>query len=75
MNISAFINILLDQMAQKRAYDKEDNELKSSPPAKGTSSKNKPLIERVVELLISFSKEVPDKTSGSMIPRITEVEL
>ncbi|MDO6687238.1 MULTISPECIES: hypothetical protein [unclassified Agarivorans] len=75
VNISAFINILLDQMAQKRAYDKEDNELKSSPPAKGTSSKNKPLIERVVELLISFSKEVPDKTSGSMIPRITEVEL
>lgn len=75
VNISAFINILLDQMAQKRAYDKEDNELKSSPHEKHATAENKLLIDRVVELLISFSEEVPDKTSGSTIPRISEVEL
>jgi hypothetical protein len=75
VNISAFINILLDQMAQKRAYDKEDSELKSSRHEKHATAENKLLIDRVVELLISFSEEVPDKTSGSTIPRITEVEL
>jgi hypothetical protein len=62
-------------MVQKRAYDKEDDELKTSPPVKETSTGNKSLIDRAVELLFSFSKEVSDKTSGSAIQRITEVEL
>lgn len=75
VSISAFINILLDQMVEKRAYDKEADELKKSPSVKDFISENKSLVDRVVELLVSFSKEVPDKTSGSTIPKITEIEL
>ena len=75
VNISAFINILLDQMVEKRAYDKEAEDLKKSPSARNLVSTSKPIKDRVVELLLSYSKEVPEKTSGSTIPRITEVEL
>lgn len=75
VNISAFINILLDQMVEKRAYDLEADDLKESPISKSLVSENKPLIERLVDLLLSFSAEVPDKTIGVVLPKITEVAL
>ncbi len=75
VNISAFINILLDQMVEKRAYDKESNYLKKSPTAKDLKPESKVLIDIVIELLTSFSKEVPDKVSGGTLPRVTEMEL
>ncbi len=75
VNISAFINILLDQMVEKRAYDNEAEDLKKSTSAKDLVSVNKPIKDRIIELLIAYSKEVPAKTSGSTLPRITEVEL
>ncbi len=75
VSISAFINILLDQMIEKRAYDKEKNDLKKSTKARQTKATNKPILERVTELLLSFSKEVPKKVIGAALPRLSEVEL
>lgn len=75
VNISAFINILLDQMVEKQAYDKESEDLKKSPVEKDLNSARKTLNDRIVDLLLSFSKEVPDKAVGSAIPRITEAAL
>ncbi|WP_022664258.1 hypothetical protein [Desulfospira joergensenii] len=75
VNISAFINILFDQMVEKRAYDKKTTDLKKSKPAKDLTKTNTQLKDRIVELLISYSKSFPDKTSGTVLPRITEVEL
>jgi len=75
VNISAFINILLDQMIQKRAYDNELLELKESPVIENDELKNKPLIERVKDLLISYSKEINKKTSGSVLPTLNESEI
>ncbi|WP_318404746.1 GxxExxY protein [Photobacterium leiognathi] len=71
VNISAFINILLDQMVEKQAYDKESEYLKRSPVEKDLISARKALHDRIVDILLSFSKEVPDKAVGSVIPRIT----
>lgn len=75
VNISAFINILLDQMVEKRAYDLEADALKKSPVSRPLDFENKLLSERLVDLLLTFSREVPDIASGTAIPRITEVEL
>ena len=75
VNISAFINILIDQMVEKRAYDKEASDLKGNPAPKIPKLENKGLIERALELLKSYSVEVPKKVKGTAIPRITEVEI
>ncbi|MCD4681294.1 MAG: GxxExxY protein [Bacteroidales bacterium] len=75
VNISAFVNILFDQMIEKRAYEKEKEDLKSKPknPKPGAASKS--LFERIIELLKDFSLEIPNKTVGTTLPRITELEL
>ncbi len=75
VNISAFISILLDQMVEKRAYDKEVNDLKGKPKSKINKSKTKSFLERVADLLMAYSVEVPEKSKGTTIPRITEVEI
>jgi hypothetical protein len=75
VSISAFINILFDQMLEKRAYDKESEELKNNPASKSAVNINLSIDERVVDLLLKYSKEVPGKMIGSVLPRITEVEL
>lgn len=74
VSISAFINILFDQMLEKRAYDKEIQELNNTS-AKPVINIAGSIEERVVDLLLSYSKEVPNKMTGSSLPRITEVEL
>ena len=75
VNISAFISILLDQMVEKRAYDNETNDLKGKPKSKINKSKTKSFLERVADLLMAYSVEVPEKSKGTTIPRITEVEI
>ena len=75
VNISAFINILLDQMVEKKAYDKEVSDLKVKPAPKILKSKEKGLLERASELLESFSIEVPGKIKGAASPRVLEVEV
>ena len=75
VNISAFINILFDQMLEKRAYDKESEEIKNNPMSSSVVNATSSLNERVVELLLKYSKEVPNKMIGTAIPRITEAEL
>lgn len=75
VNISAFINILFDQMIEKRAYDKETNDLKEKPVSKTPWVENGGLLESVLELLKSYSAEVPDKVKGTAMPRITEMEI
>ncbi|MAU01797.1 MAG: hypothetical protein CL608_32070 [Anaerolineaceae bacterium] len=76
VNISAFINILLDQMIEKRAYDREAKALKKSQDVKPfPTGKYESILDRVIKLLFLFSKEVPAKVSGASLPRITEAEL
>lgn len=76
VNISAFINILLDQMVEKQAYDKEAENLKKSSVERNLGSIRKTLNDRIIALLLSFSKEIPsDKVLGATEPRITEAAL
>lgn len=76
VNISAFINILFDQMVEKRAYDREAKELKKSQDINSFAAEEyESLLDKVVKLLFLYSKEVPAKVSGATLPRITEVEL
>lgn len=75
VSISAFINILLDQMVEKQAYNKEFEGLNKSPITRNSASASKTLIDRVIDLLLTFSKEVPEKAIGITIPRITEAAL
>lgn len=75
VNISAFINILLDQMLEKMAYDKEDRNLKAGTTPKVSKSKDRGLLDLTTELLETFSLEAPQKVHGTALPRITEIEL
>ena len=75
VNISAFINILLDQMLEKRAYDKEDRNLKAGTTPMVSKSKDRGLLDLTTELLETFSLEAPQKVHGTALPRITEIEL
>ncbi len=75
VSISAFINILLDQMIEKRAYDKEASEIESGRLPGISLPPNVGLLEQVIHLLKAFSNVIPHKVSGSTIPRITEREI
>jgi len=76
VNISAFINILFDQMVEKRAYDREAKELKRSQDVNSFAAEEyESILDKVVNLLFLYSREVPAKVSGAAIPRITEAEL
>lgn len=75
VNVCAFCNILLDQMIEKNAYNKEKDELSKSGTVTTTQIKDKSLIERVSQLLIKFSTETPSIMKGSVMPRYFEGEL
>jgi len=75
VNISAFINILLEQMVEKQAYNKESEDLENSPIEKDLNFASKALSDRIVDLLVFFSKEVHSKATGTTIPSITEAAL
>ncbi len=62
-------------MIEKQAYNKESEDLKKSPIEKDLNLVSKTLNDRIIALLLSFSKEVPDKVIGTTIPRITEAAL
>lgn len=75
VNISAFINILLDQMIEKRAYDREASEIESGQLDGVSITEGLSLLDDSIELLKWFSKVVPEKMSGTTVPRITEREI
>ncbi len=75
VNISAFVNILFDQMLEKTAYDKEREDLKSKSYKVSNNFSNQNLLEKTIELLKLFSDEISQKYSGATIPWITEVQL
>ena len=75
VNISAFVNILFDQMIEKKAFDNEMSQLKSRDVKPIQLSENQSLAERATELLKTFSLEVPEKARGAAIPYISESEI
>lgn len=75
VNISAFINILFDQMIERRAYDTEVNDLKNRKQTETPWIKSGSLLDSVLELLKLYSLEVPGKVKGTAMPRITEIEI
>ena len=75
VSITAFISILLDQMIEKRAYDKETTEIETGNLKKISIKKGASLVDGTIELLKSFSKTIPKKISGATVPRITEREI
>lgn len=75
VNISAFANILFDQMIEKRAYDEETNELKKRQKTDTPWIKSGSLLDIVLQILNSYSDEVPKKVKGNAFPRITEMEI
>ena len=75
VSISAFINILFDQMIGKRAYDKEITEITSRYVEKMPVSQKSTLLDSTIDLLKGFSEVIPGKVSGTTIARITESEI
>jgi len=74
VNISAFINILLDQMIEKKAYD-DELKLLSKKRIKRVSKKEIALVSRVLELLKLYSSTATAPTHGAVIPRMREAEV
>jgi hypothetical protein len=72
VSISAFVNILLDQMIEKKSYDKETTNIKSLTLPLIEVQSIKSLVNRSIELLISFSGEISNIVAGSVLPRIME---
>ena len=75
VSISAFINILFDQMIEKRAYDKETTEIASGNVKRVPVYQNSNLLDSAIELLKGFSEVIPGKVSGTALGRITESEI
>jgi hypothetical protein len=75
VNISAFINILLDQMLEKKAYDRTASDLKGRPTPEIPILKDKELLETAAELLKIYSVAVPGIVERAAAPGIREVEL
>ncbi len=75
VNISAFINILFDQMIEKRAYDREAAEIKTGHIEKVPINKKENLLDNSIELLTWFSKVIPEKVTGTAFPQLTEKEV
>jgi hypothetical protein len=71
VNISSFINILLDNIIEKKAYIKEmENSNETVEQHKSQS-----LVNDVLNNLLNYSKYVFNSAHGSTIPFITEAEL
>lgn len=75
VNISAFINILLDQMIEKRAYVAESKLLEDKSINLKSMTENTGLLERTIEMLKLFSLNIPEKYEKDTIHQIREVEI
>lgn len=76
VSVTAFFNILLDQMIEKISFDEEKEKLnRELVPTKTNDTKYVSLdfMNQCIELLNSFSKELKDNSSGNT--QITEHEL
>ena len=75
VNISAFVNILFDEMLEKRAFNKEVSEIEAGKTIDFEFKKEYSLLEKSIFLLENFSLQVPEKTRGVAVPKISEAEL
>lgn len=75
VSISAFVNILLDQMIEKKSYDEETTNIKSGTFHVIDVQNTESLVIRVTELMVLFSKEIPNILIGSASPRLMESAL
>lgn len=75
VNISAFFNILLDQMLEKVAYEQEKEKVKQAPLHTPKNYSKLEFTNQVSELLSKFSKELPEKAKGATQPRLFEREV
>jgi len=75
VNISAFFNILLDQMLEKVAYEQEKIKAGQIPIHTPKSYSKLEFTNQVTELLRNFSKELPYRASGTTQPRLFEREV
>lgn len=75
VNISAFFNILLDQMVEKVAYDYETQTATKAKRGLPQGYSSFEFSRQVCELLLAFAKEVPAKSQWAAMPRLFEREV
>jgi hypothetical protein len=75
VSISAFVNILFDQMIEKKSYEKEITSLKDGTSLITDPPSDYSLIDKLIYLLLSFRNEIPKISSGAVLPKIRESEL
>lgn len=75
VNISAFINILLDQIIEKRAYLLESKLLANRVITTNTNTEITNLLDKAIEILNSFSLEITEKVNDNVMPIIKEIEI
>src|SRR5262249_12823128 len=75
VSICAFFNILLDQMLEKIAFDREKAEAEKASNLLPADYASMPFERQVLYLLTEVSKEIPKWASGSTIPTIREYEI
>lgn len=75
VNISAFINILLDQMTEKRAFDREIIEIATGKVKKAPINEEATILENAIDLLVNYSKIIPENVIGTSVQRLSESEV
>jgi len=69
VNVCAFFNILLDQMIERKAYNKEKIKLSESGVISQKQVKYKSLIEQISSLLVDFPNHVLTKNESDSTPQ------
>lgn len=75
VNVYAFLNILLDQMIEKKAYDRKKIELSESGIVGLQQNQDKSFREQISQLLLTFSNDIPKMMAGSVIPMYFKKDL
>lgn len=68
VNVCAFFNILLDQMIERKAYDKEKTKLSTSEIVKQKQTQYESLIEQISSLLVDFPNYALTKSKSVSTP-------
>ena len=75
VSISAFISILLDQMIEKKAFEKEIHILDSQAEIQPAIIQGSNFVDKLLGSLEGYSSTIPALIKGSTIPYITESEI
>lgn len=75
VSISAFMNILIDQMIEKKAYDHEEERLQGTSFAQLVFPEDVLLHLKIKAALVSFSETYPEEDLEKSSTSVTEIEV